>query len=83
MLDVPDDGDTSLLARLKALYEGDGFAPLPSPTTPLPRFSGYPEPDRMAAPGPRKSANYSCFRWMKSGAQSINELSDCRSRFST
>lgn len=30
MLDVLDDGDTSLVARRKALYEGYGFAPLPS-----------------------------------------------------
>jgi ribosomal protein S18 acetylase RimI-like enzyme len=30
MLDVLDDGDASLVARRKALYEGYGFAPLPS-----------------------------------------------------
>lgn len=30
MLDVLDDGDAGLVARRKALYEGYGFAPLPS-----------------------------------------------------
>jgi GNAT superfamily N-acetyltransferase len=47
MFDVLDDGDASLVARRKTLYEGSGFAPLPS-TAPFasscPR--GCPQPDR-------------------------------------
>jgi len=37
MLDNLDDGGAGLVARGKALYESDGFAPLPSePPSPLP-----------------------------------------------
>ena len=36
MLDVLDDGEAAKMAKRKALYEGYGFAPLPS--TPLRLF---------------------------------------------